>query len=241
MKAPSGYCLQMENQRFGKLVVVGSVPSIPRRDGKKRAAVLVRCDCGGEKVVFVYNLKSGNTKSCGCDKRGALRAHNAKRAEPQTWVVAGDEAHIFINDTRVIVDAADVPLVGQYRWHLNGNYPLSRGGRLAMHRLILGLEKGDKREGDHRNHIPTDNRRGNLRIATSSQNKWNQRKRAKPTTSRFKGVHWCAGKGRWTAQIKTGGRVRLIGRYRTETEAARAYSEAASKNFGEYAHLDEID
>jgi hypothetical protein len=31
-----------------------------------RASVLCKCDCGTEKIVWVHNLKSGKTKSCGC-------------------------------------------------------------------------------------------------------------------------------------------------------------------------------
>lgn len=48
-----------------------------------------------------------------------------------------------------------------------------------MHRRILGLEHGDKRQGDHRNHNTLDNRRSNLRIVTSRANHENQRNQSK--------------------------------------------------------------
>lgn len=45
---------------------------------RKRSAWLCQCDCGNTKVVKSDELKSGDTKSCGClnDERRKERAHN---------------------------------------------------------------------------------------------------------------------------------------------------------------------
>lgn len=48
-------------RRFGRLVVVSMV----YESGKAAKAVCL-CDCGSEKSITAYNLKSGNTESCGC-------------------------------------------------------------------------------------------------------------------------------------------------------------------------------
>lgn len=48
-------------ERYGKLIVL-KIES--PQHGKSRCSV--RCDCGAEKIVNIYNLKSGNTKTCGC-------------------------------------------------------------------------------------------------------------------------------------------------------------------------------
>ena len=48
--------------RFGKWIVLERNPHI--RHGK----VLCRCDCGRERKVFVSNLRSGLSTSCGCPK-----------------------------------------------------------------------------------------------------------------------------------------------------------------------------
>ena len=40
-------------------------------DGSRRW--LCKCDCGNEKVVFAYNLHSGDVKSCGCAQYRGLR------------------------------------------------------------------------------------------------------------------------------------------------------------------------
>ena len=48
-------------RRYGRLLVISMVYAA----GKDAKAKCV-CDCGAEKTVTAYNLKSGNTKSCGC-------------------------------------------------------------------------------------------------------------------------------------------------------------------------------
>lgn len=57
---------KLEGQRFGKLTVLKQVDSILEDSGQLRTAWLCRCDCGQEIIVKTLNLKSGDTKSCGC-------------------------------------------------------------------------------------------------------------------------------------------------------------------------------
>lgn len=49
-------------QRFGRLVVMGEAPS---RNGQR---VKVRCDCSATKEVYLYNIQSKRTVSCGCHR-----------------------------------------------------------------------------------------------------------------------------------------------------------------------------
>lgn len=57
---------KLEGQQFGKLTVLKQVDSILEDSGQLRTAWLCRCDCGEEVIVKTINLKSGDTKSCGC-------------------------------------------------------------------------------------------------------------------------------------------------------------------------------
>ena len=53
-----------------------------RRAPKRFAQYLVRCDCGTEKVVKAYLLRSGHVKSCGCKHwRQARASCSAGQAE----------------------------------------------------------------------------------------------------------------------------------------------------------------
>lgn len=56
----------LTGMRFGRLVVLGRQPNHIAPCGQKKAMFLCKCDCGNEIVVQAANLKSGNTKSCGC-------------------------------------------------------------------------------------------------------------------------------------------------------------------------------
>lgn len=221
--------------KFGRLTLLREVPAIRGGDGKAVRLAEVSCECGACVTVRLKNLKSGNTTSCGCMKRAALVSHNAEASTPQTWIVDGEMAYIEIRGQRVLVNASDVPLVSQYRWNISPlGYvsSMNRGDRVSMHRLIMGLGHGDPREVDHRDRKPWDNRRSELRIATSSQNKMNRGSRV-GATSRFKGVSWDADRKKWLAQ----GNHRFLGRFDREEDAAAAYDREAAKAFGEFAFL----
>lgn len=148
-----------------------------------------------------------------------------------------------------LIDAADLPLVAHRRWHAQaGKYTTyarytdrdGKGGNFVvhMHRLILGLERGDRRHVDHINHNGLDNRRSNLRIASRTENMANSTKpRLK---SPYRGVAFYPAKdggGKWQARIRWRGRQLNLGLYETPEEAAREYDLIAVKLYGEFATL----
>jgi len=98
-------------------------------------------------------------------------------------------------------------------------------------------------EVDHRNNDGLDNRRANLRPTTHRLNMANQRKQARPTASRFKGVTIQRDHPRkpWTTQIKIDGKTYRLGHHATEEEAAITYNAAALAAWGEFARLNEVD
>ena len=106
-----------------------------------------------------------------------------------------------------------------------------RWTRVLMHRFILGDEAGpltDHEDGDGLN-----NTRGNLRLATRSQNQHN----SGPRCGRFKGVTWHKRAGKWLAQIMANRQHRYLGLYESEKVAALAYDAAAKELHGEFAYL----
>ena len=103
---------------------------------------------------------------------------------------------------------------------------------VLMHReiaAVVGIPQVDHRDGDGLN-----NRRENLRPATSSQNSLNRRKRIR-CSSRFKGVCWHEASDKWQAYIRADGRQLCLGLFEHEEDAARAYDRAARRFFGEFA------
>jgi hypothetical protein len=106
-----------------------------------------------------------------------------------------------------------------------------------MHRVILGLEAGDPRQGEHVNCDTLDNRDENLRIANGTQNQGNKRLQ-KINTCGFKGVTWDKRTRKWMSQIKRGGKSITLGYFREAREAHERYCEAARDYFGEFARAD---
>lgn len=62
----------LTGKRFGRLVVIGKYEG--DYHGDKRSLWRCQCDCGQETVVKSNNLKSGQTKSCGCLRDPKIRA-----------------------------------------------------------------------------------------------------------------------------------------------------------------------
>ena len=145
-----------------------------------------------------------------------------------------------------IVDDAD------YDWLMDGpkwscdakNYAVrhvydSTGRRVMekMHRLIAGaapLQKVDHEDTDTLN-----NRRSNLRLATVKLNGANRKKQpkyaGKPTKSKFKGVWFDPKRNKWRTTIRVNNKLKQLGRFPSEIEAAQAYDKAAVEAWAEFA------
>jgi hypothetical protein len=88
-----------------------------------------------------------------------------------------------------LVDAVDFDRISQWKWyaHLShgsgSTFYAVRQERIAtgqravfMHREVMGMAAGDPRRVDHREPENTlDNRRGNLRVATATEQSRNRR------------------------------------------------------------------
>ena len=143
-----------------------------------------------------------------------------------------------------LIDDKDFELVGQHNWHAVKDRKTfyactkirednGKQATLRMHRLILDSSGG--LDIDHRDSNGLNNRRSNLRACTHQENSRNQR--PKRGSSKYKGVSWNKQRNKWQTHITINGKVRYLGRSVDEVEAAKAYDEAASELFGEFAYL----
>ncbi len=149
-----------------------------------------------------------------------------------------------------IVDAEDYNRLNKYKWCLSKtthtNYALTRvkakrvkGKRakrkaMLMHRFILNAPR--HLVVDHINHNGLDNRKKNLRLCTRAENNRNRRSFCKGT-SRYKGVSWDKKRKLFLAAIRCNGKYYNLGRFKSETKAAKAYDKKAKELFGEFAFL----
>lgn len=125
------------------------------------------------------------------------------------------------------------------RWEASRNSSRTEGKRITitMSREILGLCFGDKRMVDHRNGDALDNRRINLRIATSTENNCNLKKLRKDSTSGYMGVSWHKKRKRWQALLRFKKKNISIGSYKNKRTAAIKRDIAAINLHGEFAFL----
>ncbi len=72
--------IDLTGQKFGRLFVIERMANNKHR----QSMWLCRCDCGKEKTIWSGDLKSGNTKSCGCLKREKITIANTTHGHSTT-------------------------------------------------------------------------------------------------------------------------------------------------------------
>ena len=148
-----------------------------------------------------------------------------------------------------LVDEGDFAYLSSFAWQLAPPYA-SRNRRVEeqespphiyMHRAILDIVARRGIYVDHINGNQLDNRRSNLRLATTAQNAQNLRT-PRDNKSGYKGVYFDKHRGRWKAHIKPPAPLRrkTLGYFDSAEDAARAYNKAAQEHFGEFAMLNKI-
>lgn len=139
-----------------------------------------------------------------------------------------------------LVDDEDFERVNQFFWYAdkdeNTFYAVARiqNKLIYMHTFLTGFK-----QTDHKDMNGLNNQRNNLRKATTQENLMN-RKSFKNSSSQFKGVSWDGTRNKWIARIRLNNKSIHLGRFISETDAAKAYNQKAKELFGEFAKLNII-
>lgn len=135
----------------------------------------------------------------------------------------------------------DYEFVTQFIWHAGWSaseqdYYAARRGRadeelrtVMLARVLMNPLEGE--EVDHWNHITLDNRRSNLRTASTHENSWNRKRRINNTSGQS-GVHWHTVAGKWFVYIGVKGVNVNLGYYSDYEEACQTRKDAEIKYFG---------
>lgn len=200
-------------------------------------------------IVSACNLKSGQSKSCGCLAKELATGKSVNKK--YNYYEERDDYMVgyTFNGEEFYFDKKDFELVKPYCWSIARGYAVTaipstmNNGKyhqsLRMHRLIMNPNDWDhnNNEVDHINGIRCDNRRSNLRIVTHSENMKNIGFSSN-NSSGYKGVSYNRRDDLWAAQIKIDGRS-YSEYYHTKEEAIEARKRLEKEYYGEFTRAPE--
>jgi len=146
-----------------------------------------------------------------------------------------------------IADDEDFKWLSKWKWYYQRDKKTGYAKRIVgprhqqqairMHVAIMKRHKYWKRgkEVDHINTCGCDNRKVNLRLATTGGQQANSGKPLN-NTSGITGVYWKKDKGKWCAQIGVNGKKKYLGYFPNKKDAIDARRQAEIEHFGEYRH-----
>lgn len=119
--------VDLTGQKYGRLTVLSMV-----RTPGKDVRVNCRCDCGGEITALAYNIRNGNTSSCGCLSRevrvarglllaplmGAANRRHGRSATPTytRWSDAKKRCHSPQNKRFMYYGARGIQMCAKWRY-----------------------------------------------------------------------------------------------------------------------------
>lgn len=144
------------------------------------------------------------------------------------------------NNETAIVPSSLYEELTQYKWGRRKDGYIARNCRatgkqktIYLHKVILSKQG---LETDHKDGNKLNCSFDNLRACTHAQNTANKL----PRSSGTKGISWVETRKRWSANIRVNDKLLFLGRFKEKLDAMLAYNDAATKHFGEYAHLNKI-
>jgi hypothetical protein len=206
-------------EKYGKLTIISEAG----RNPKGNIMWICRCDCGRTVEYHGSQLKKGKAVTC-------------QKCAYGYYDFIGDTVICRLPDNvTFLIDKEDYPLVSQYPWRLTTSGYLTayiRGKKTRLHYLLMPRMPG--KLCDHMNRDKMDNRKCNLRYATSSENLFNKSIQSNNTTG-YIGVSKCINSDRYRAYINFHKKRICLGVFDDPKKAALARDNAARLYHGEFA------
>ena len=199
------------------------------RSTSKRKYWICQCNCelGTIKSVRADGLRNSSS-SCVCHNKKQTKKITKARKTTNTYDLTGEYGIGYTeNGDKFYFDLEDYDLIKDYKWNINKLRTNCVQANInhttvKMHRLILGINKGEI--VDHINRDETDNRKENLRVCSYSENNRNTLNPSN-NTSGHKGIHESKSGYRYEAYIsdKNGKRIRKMFYFSTYNGKENAY------------------
>ena len=123
---------------YGHLTIIREVEQHIQPSGQKKRRFLCQCDCGSAPVeVWLSNLRSGNTTSCGCVQKERVK-ESVKGANKKynTYDLTGEYGIGYTQKgENFLFDLEDYDLIKGYCWRISNGYVVTTD--LITNRLIL--------------------------------------------------------------------------------------------------------
>lgn len=188
-----------------------------------------KCHCGNIFSVIGNSLKTGQTTSCGCNKKQAMSISGKKNSKQNHWIFKDNVAiGITFKNENFYIDIEDYEKVKYYCWrtdklgYIVANTKDTSNHIVRLSRLIM--EAKNNEFVDHKNWDKLNNCKYNLRKCTKAQNNINI-KRKSNNTSGYTGVKLTKS-GKWVSQISLNNNRIHLGTFNTFEEAVKARHEA---------------
>ena len=233
-------------QTFGKWTVLQQAEDWITPKGQHEACWLCECSCDSktQKIVRGRNLKNNSSRSCGClifDNYYKSQKNDAGGFEKKynDYEIQEDYVIMYTYKNEIIlVDLEDFWKVKNISWTINAEgYVIGKkdGKKVSMHRMVTG--ESDGKLVDHKNGEKSryDNRKGNLRIATSSLNQINKKKLPNKYSD-VTGISWLEYAKKWRAYIGVNGKQIVLGHYDCFDDAVQARKRAEELYYQDWAY-----
>lgn len=243
----TGWIMSEHGVPDSRLTILCQVDDYIKPSGKREAQWLCMCNCEEHNLINAtgMNIRSGNTKSCGCLRKELAAATGQNKKKHNTYKLNLSDEHGLYGigycsntNREFYFDMDDYDKIKDYCWSENINidtrysqlhaYDTCTKKLIRMH-LLLGCKAYD-----HIDRNPLNNRRHNLRIATTTENARNHNKQ-KNNTSGFIGVSLDKNKNKWCAYIIISKQYIHLGFFVDKEDAIRTRLEAEAKYFGKFA------
>ena len=237
----------LTGRRFGQLTVLCQAEDYVSPQGQHYAQWLCQCDCGSTpKIVHQSSLKNGDTTSCGCHQKQKVYDISCKENKPAIRGMHDEHGDYCIGfcsntNTEFYFDEEDYDLIynGTHCWfeyiETKSDYHCVRArerdtnGKYILLHQLLGYKLCD-----HVDRNPMNNRKYNLRPATSIENARN-RGRFKNNKSGVTGVAWDKKSNKWMSYITVDKKRIYLGFFEGKEDAIKARLQAEKEHFGEFA------
>lgn len=234
----TGWVMKEHGVPSSRITILRRAEDVIKKDGKHETAWWCQCDCGSDPFVALgYNVKNGNTNSCGCYK---LDRDSEVNHKTNTYDYSREYGVGYAINTgrEFYFDWEDFDLIRDYCWYENVNKcgyhslearDFKNDCKLIRMHYLLGC-KG----WDHKDRNALNNRRYNLRKATKHENARNL-SLSKRNTSGVIGVSYYKPGEKWRAYIEYEGKFISLGYYCNKDDAIKARLKAEIKYFKEFA------